>query len=132
MKKILLVFCLILLTLPAIAQRRGSDPQGAEMEFNAVEHNFGRISERGHKVSCTFRYTNTGEKPLIVTRVVTTCKCVDYDYSKKPVAPGETGTITISYNPKKQEGIFYKVIQIYGNTPEQRHVLTVRGEVVGE
>lgn len=132
MKKILLVFCLIYMVLPAAAQKRRSDPAEAKIEFNAVEHNFGRIPERGRKVSCTFRYTNTGDKPLVITRITTTCKCVDYSYSKKPVAPGETGTITISYNPKKQEGVFYKVVQIYANTPDQRHVVTVRGEVVPE
>lgn len=132
MKKILLLFYLISLALPAAAQRRGSETAVTGMEFEAVEHNFGRISERRNKVSHTFRYTNTGDKPLVITRITTTCKCVGHSYSKKPVAPGATGTITISYNPKKQEGVFYKVIQIYANTPEQRHVITVRGEVVLE
>ena len=100
------------------------------MEFSSCEHNFGKIPERGGKVSHTFHYTNTGDKPLVITRITTTCKCTDYSYSKKPVAPGKTGTITISYDPKKQQGVFYKVIQVHDNTPDQRQVVTIRGEVV--
>ena len=140
MKKLLLLFCLIFTALvPVAAQNHegvtnteSAAINGAAMEFNTMEHNFGRILERGRKVSYTFRYTNTGTKPLIVTRVSTTCRCVDYNYSRKPVAPGETGSIIVSYNPRKQEGVFHKVIQIFDNTPEQRHVITIRGEVVQE
>jgi hypothetical protein len=60
----------------------------------------------------------------------TTCKGTRYEFSKKPVAPGQKGRITVSYNPKKQHGVFYKVIQVYTNCAQERVMLTIRGEVV--
>ena len=130
MKRLLLLACLALVAVNVSAQKRNSGPSEAEITFTKTEHNFGTVPERGKKVSHTFEFTNTGKHPLVITRITTTCKCVDYNFSKKPVPPGEKGEITITYNPKKQEGVFYKVVQIFTNTAEERHLLTVRGEVI--
>lgn len=130
MKKLLLLTCLVALAVNVSAQRRDSKKTEAEIGFETPEHSFGTVPERGKKVSHIFRYTNTGNHPLVITRIATTCKCVDYSFSKKPLAPGETGEIVITYNPKKQEGVFYKVIQVFTNTAEERHILTIRGEVI--
>lgn len=102
----------------------------AEIKFKADDHDFGKIGERDKKVSYKYEFTNAGKSPLVVTRVMTSCKCVDASYSKKPVPPGGSGSITVTYNPRKQSGVFYKAIQVYANTADQRHVIVARGEVV--
>lgn len=99
------------------------------MKFAAMEHNFGRISERGKAVGHTFEFTNEGSHPLVITRMVTTCKCTSYEFPKKPVPPGEKGKVTITYDPRRQEGTFYKVVQVFTNCSEGRMMLTIRGEV---
>lgn len=130
MKKTAILLLLAMFALPVAAQRRSEKKSGARIEFRSSEHNFGQISERGKKVAHSFEFANTGTSPLVITRASVTCKCIDITFSKKPVPPGEKAVITITYNPRKQEGVFYKVIQVFTNTPEERHMVTVRGEVV--
>lgn len=131
MKKIVLYTLLTTLTVAISAREAVETPVSqAEITFAQTEHNFGIVPENGKKVSCTFEFTNTGKHPLVITRITTTCRCVDYKCSKKPIPPGGKGQITITYNPKKQEGVFYKVIQVFTNTPDERHLLTLRGEVI--
>ncbi len=126
MKKILLLACFALIATGVW----GAEKPACEMVFTETECNFGRIAERGKAVSHVFEFTNEGTHPLVITRIVTTCKCTSYDFSKKPVPPGEKGRITVRYNPRKQEGMFYKVLQIYTNCEQGRMMLTIRGEVV--
>lgn len=130
MKKLLLLACLAAVAVNVSAQGRNATTPDAEISFATIEHNFGTVPERGKKVSHTFEFTNTGKHPLVITRITTTCKCVEYNFSKKPLAPGEKGEITVTYNPRKQDGVFYKVIQVFTNTVEERHLLKVRGEVI--
>ncbi len=127
MKKILLLLCFTLFAVSASAE---DTITGEEISFTATEHNFGKIPERGKAVSCIFEFTNTGKRPIVITRMATTCKCTSYDFSKRPVAPGQKGQITITYNPRKQTGVFYKVVQVFTNCAQERVMLTVRGEVV--
>ena len=76
-------------------------------------------------------FTNDGTVPLVVTRVITSCSCLKASYSKRPVAPGESGTISIIYEPHKSEpGVFNKVIQIYSNSVDGRDVITVQGNSI--
>ncbi len=130
MKKILLLVCLAAIAVNVAAQKKRAEPSKAEITFAKTEHNFGTVPEKGNKVSYMFEFTNTGAHPLVITRISTTCRCVDYKFSKKPIPPGEKGEITVTYNPKKQDGVFYKVVQVFSNTAEERHLLTVRGEVI--
>lgn len=130
MKKLLLLVCLTAIAVDVSAQKRQDEASKAEITFAKAEHNFGTVPEGGRKVRHTFEFTNTGTQPLVITRISTTCRCVDYSFSKKPVPPDGKGEITITYNPKKQDGVFYKVVQVFSNTAEERHLLTVRGEVI--
>lgn len=96
--------------------------------FAVSEHDFGRIDERGKPVSHTFEFTNEGTVPLVVTRVVTSCKCTSAEAPKRPVQPGERGHVTVSYNPRKQSGQVYRVIEVL--TSQGRAMITIKGTVV--
>ena len=131
MRKILLLFCFVLAAAGVRADNK-PDAKKCEMSFTTTEHNFGKIPERGKAVSHTFEFRNDGEHPIVVTRVSTSCKCTTYSFSKRPVPPGGTGKITVTYNPKKQPeaGVFYKVVQVFTNCSAGRVMLTIRGEIV--
>jgi hypothetical protein len=124
MKKLLFILCFA----AAAVGVRAAEPV-CEMAFVSTEHNFGKVAERGGTVSHVFEFTNTGTHPIVITRVSTTCKCTKYDFSKRPVMPGGKGRITVSYNPKKQSGVFYKVIQVFTNCSQERVLLTIKGEI---
>ena len=89
------------------------------------------MPRKGGDLVREFTFTNDGTVPLVVTRVITSCSCLKASYFKRPVAPGESGTISIIYEPHKSEpGVFNKVIQIYSNSVDGRDVITVQGNSI--
>ena len=99
--------------------------------MEVASHDFGDVPRKGGDLVREFTFTNDGTVPLVVTRVITSCSCLKASYSKRPVAPGESGTISITYEPHKSEpGVFNKVIQIYSNSVDGRDVITVQGNSI--
>lgn len=99
--------------------------------FEGQEHDFGEIKEDGKAAAYSFRFVNEGTQPLVITGAVIGCKCTKTKYPRKPLAPDEEGEIEVSYNPRKQNGVFFKTIQIYSNDAEnERTILTIKGKVI--
>lgn len=106
--------------------------QKARISFERQTHDFGVIHEKGGKVSCVFKFTNEGKYPLIVRHVEVSCGCTVPKWEKKPIPPGGSGAITITYNPKGRPGSFSKKIVVYTNASPPNHVLKVSGKVLSE
>lgn len=120
----LLTLCVGLFSDAALAQT----PQGAVLRFEATNHDFGDIPRKGGDLVHDFAFTNAGDRPLVLTRVITSCSCLKASFSKKPVAPGASGVVRIVYEPHKAEpGAFNKVIQICSNAASGRDLITVQG-----
>lgn len=113
------------------AESPAADPaptQGARLGVEHPTYNFGDVSRKGGDLVHEFVFTNDGTVPLVITRVVTSCSCLKTSYPKRPVPPGESGVIRVTYEPNKSEpGAFNKVIQIYSNSVDGRDVITVQG-----
>lgn len=107
-----------------------SKQNGAKISFEQSAFDFGKIKESGATVVHSFEFVNNGTAPLVIIRAETSCTCTKTEFSKKPIAVGERSSIKVSYNPKKQSGVFYKAIQIYTNSSEKRTIITVKGEVI--
>lgn len=103
---------------------------GQQITFENAEYDFGNIPERGEAVRREFKFTNTGTAPLVITRSVTSCNCTKALFGKKPIMPGQSGVVTVTYDPNKQSGTFFKAIQIYSNDPRGRQIITVKGKVI--
>lgn len=92
--------------------------------------NLGRINE-GQKVEISFRFKNTGTKPLIIESVTPGCGCTVADYPKEPIAPGSEGEITGSFDSHGRQGINNKDILVMANTTgSQNHILRFTVEVI--
>jgi hypothetical protein len=91
-------------------------------------HDFGTINE-GEKVSYTFKYTNTGENPLILDDVRASCGCTLPEWTKDELAPGEEGLIKVQYNSEGRPGEFKKTITVIANTQSEVTLLTIKGNV---
>ena len=128
MKILLLTILACLLFGAAYAERPA---KGAHLKMDDPTHDFGDVPRKGGDLVREFTFTNDGTVPLVVTRVISSCSCLKASYSKRPVAPGESGTISIIYEPHKSEpGVFNKVIQIYSNSVDGRDVITVQGNSI--
>lgn len=125
MRKIVLMSVCLLAVLFAAGQK-----QGAVLSFDKTEHDFGSIPHKSKQVECTFEFTNEGSAPLVITKVVTSCTCTKADYPKKPVMPGQKGSIRVIYEPSKKEpGVFYKAVEVYSNSADaKRKTIVVRGK----
>ena len=77
----------------------------------------------------TFRLKNTGEKPLVIQDIVTSCGCLTVDYPQKPVMPGKEAVIGVTYKADSP-GYFNKVVTVYCNTEDAPIKLWVKGEAV--
>jgi len=94
-------------------------------------HDFGAFDEDDGDVSCELRYVNTGDAPLRLTGVRTSCGCTTPSFSREPLAPGDTAAITVSFDPTGRAGRFSKKIYIDSNTEPRRSTLQIKGIVVG-
>ena len=125
MKQIIFIFMAILLaTGMASAQKK------AVIAADETSHDFGQIKEADGKVSATFVVNNTGDAPLAITRVIASCGCTTPEWTKEPIAPGASGNIKITYDPKGRPGPFSKTISVYSNGKTGSFILTIRGEVI--
>lgn len=98
---------------------------------DGAERDFGVLKESDDKWSTTLRWTNTGDKPLVVTRVTTSCSCVVAEASREVVKSGEQGTVSVSFNPQGRLGGVAQRVMIYTNLSERipSAIVTLRGRV---
>lgn len=80
------------------------------------------------KNKVVFRYTNTGNTPLLIHGVHPSCGCTSVEWSKHPVAPGESGEIKAIFRPNSL-GAFLKTIEVICNIPESSVRLKLKGNV---
>lgn len=100
----------------------------AEIKFEKTTYDFGTFSESTPVQKCTFTFTNIGEAPLIIHQAIASCGCTVPQYTKKPIAPGEKGTLSVTYNGKGRfPGHFKKSITIRTNGKPEMLRLYIEG-----
>ena len=108
MKRFMSALIVLLCSIVGVcAQQQGR----AVLRFDTTTWNFGNIQEVGGKVSHTFHFTNMHTSPVVIEEVISTCGCAISVYSKQPVKPGHTGTITVTFDPKGRTNFFSKSIR---------------------
>lgn len=104
-------------------------PADAQLLFEPAEWDFGTVAEAEGKVSHAFTGRNTGEKPLVILDVVTTCGCTVPDFSRQPVPPGGETTVVVTFDPANRPGRFDKTLAVYSTERRKVATLTLRGDV---
>lgn len=89
-------------------------PPGPYIEFTETEFNFGDIKS-GDKVAHTFEFKNSGDAPLVISNVVTTCGCTASNWPRQPILPGESSKIDVTFDSAGKVGHQNKVITIMNN-----------------
>lgn len=91
-------------------------------------YDFGTI-QSGKMVEYSFRFKNTGQKPLVIADAQASCGCTVPEKPEKPIMPGETGYIKVSFNSKDRTGHQDKVITVQANARPVFGQLRLTGEV---
>lgn len=102
----------------------------AQLVFAPAEWDFGSIEESGGRVSHVFTGVNRGSAPVVVLDVVTSCGCTVPEFSRKPVMPGDSTRVTVTYDPMNRPGVFSKSLGVYSSERKKIATLTVSGSVV--
>lgn len=114
-----------------LAPLSAQTPDGPHLQLENPTYHFGDVPRKGGDLTHEFRFVNNGSKPLVIQRVITSCSCLKASFSKRPIAPADSGVIRIIYQPLKSEpGTFNKVIQVYSNSIDGRDVITVQGHSI--
>ena len=91
-------------------------------------YNFGTITE-GEKVDYSFRFKNSGKKPLVIINTTASCGCTVPEKPEKPIMPGETGFIKVVFNSQGKEGHNTKSITVNSNAYSPFNDLILEGTV---
>ncbi len=99
------------------------------LKFDKVLHDFGDV-ESEVKNTTSFIVTNTGDKPLIISDVSTTCGCTTPKKPEGPIAPGASDEIQVTFKSKPtQKNEIKKTVTITANTAEKVHKVDIRAFV---
>lgn len=90
---------------------------GPQISFETQSLDYGQIAYASDGVR-TFIFTNTGDAPLMITNVKSSCGCTIPKKPSGPIAPGEKGEIQVKYDTKRQ-GPFRKTITVSSNASNQ-------------
>jgi len=126
MKKVILLVAFLSLSLTGTAQ-------GAKIEFLAKDNtvDFGKVYKDSDSGLRTFEFKNTGDAPLIITNVQSTCGCTVPSKPTEPILPGKTGKIDVKYN--MSPGPIRKTITVESNATNVengRVAIKIKGEVL--
>ena len=91
-------------------------------------YDFGTVAD-GKMVEYRFRFMNTGKHPLVITNAQASCGCTVPEKPEKPIMPGETGSIKVSFNSKDRKGHQSKIINVESNARPAFGTLQLTGEV---
>jgi hypothetical protein len=98
--------------------------------LDSIHQNLGKINE-GQQLEVTYRFRNSGDKPLVITNAHASCGCTVVDLPKEPIAPGEVGKIRAKFDSKDRQGPQHKDIYVSANTkPSNNMTLSFEVEVV--
>jgi uncharacterized repeat protein (TIGR01451 family) len=115
MKKYLFLVVILGLFASAYGQQATSKSNGPVITFDKSTHDFGEIYQ-GDKVEYTYKFTNTGNEPLLITSVNVQCGCTTpKGWPRDPVAPGAKGELTIAFNSAGKLGLQNKVVTLVSN-----------------
>lgn len=126
-KKIFYLLVAIVLGSTAIASAQNNKPV---MKFDSKEYDFKTFKEEAGKQVCSFEFVNTGNQPIIIRQVRSSCGCTAPEWSKAPIAPGKSGFIKATFDPKNRPGPFNKSITVTANTNPAITILRIKGSVI--
>ena len=96
--------------------------------LDSTHQDLGKVQEGG-VVEVSWKFKNSGNKPLIITTVNPGCGCTVADKPEEPIAPGGESVIKAKFDSKGREGAQRKDVYVSANTGTQQHILSFAVDV---
>ena len=122
-----IIAALLFTAISATFQAAAQEKIGSSIEIDKTVHNFGDILLDSGPVTCTFTLKNTGSQPVVIYNAVTSCGCTKATWTKEPIMPGKTGTISATYSNDEGPYPFDKSVTVYLSDPKKPVILKMRG-----
>ena len=131
MRKVFIIFTFMVTAVTISCSQSSSQTNEtkapATIEFKITEYDFGTI-EQGANGTCEFEFKNTGEEPLVLNDVKSSCGCTIPSWPKEPVKKGDSAKIIVKYDTNRI-GPFTKSITVISNATNSPIVLRIKGTV---
>ncbi len=101
---------------------------GPAITFEESKYDFGSVTQGG-MVDHVFKFKNNGTQPLIISNIGVSCGCTTPEWTKDPVMPGKSGTISAHFNSAGKMGMQNKVLTIESNATAGSTTVALVGEV---
>lgn len=125
MKRLVVV---VLLLVPGLLKAQVVEP----LLFREKVYDFGEIDENKGNADHEFLFTNNAARPVKILSVSASCGCTTPGWSKDPIAPGKTGFIKASFDPKGRPGFFNKTLTVLTDFDPTPLILQIKGAVIRE
>lgn len=127
MKKLVLMILFMTIGITMVSAQNQ-----AEFKFDQITINVGTFPASSPVKKAVFTFTNVGNGPLVINEVIASCGCTIPKYDRRPIAPGQKGSIEITYNGQgKFTGHFKKSITIKSNARTEMTRIYIEGVMEG-
>jgi hypothetical protein len=104
-----------IVNIPVSAEGKNEKARMPKFEFEQTHHDFGKLIQ-GEKVSYTYKFKNAGNAMLVISSVLPGCNCTVAQFTQTPIAPGESGSVTVNFNSETKKGLVNSTIVVQANT----------------
>ena len=98
--------------------------------FDVISYDFGEIIEAEGIIAYDFNFTNTGNEPLQILKVKSSCGCALPEWSKGFIKPGQRGYVRVLFNPRNRLGKFIQTVWVLSNDEYIPVKLSLTGNVI--
>lgn len=102
-----------------------------QLRWLSTEYDFGTWREASGPRTGVVKAVNQGPDTVIITRVKPSCGCTAAEYDHDPIAPGDTTTVSFTYDPARRPGTFAKTVRVYIAGQDNPTIIHIRGTIVG-
>lgn len=99
------------------------------VSFEEMSWDFGDVGQ-DEKVEHNFKFTNTGDEPLIISSAKGSCGCTVPEWPKEPIPPGQTGEMKVVFSSGKKKNKQTKTVTIQANTDPNPTRLTIKANIL--
>jgi hypothetical protein len=71
----------------------------AKIKFTETKKDLGKV-KKGDIVTAEYDFVNEGDQPLLITNYEVECSCTTAEFPKQPIAPGQSGKVTVKFDTK--------------------------------
>ncbi len=131
MKNFIILLMMLFVLAPTSIQANNQKKGKAKIEFESLVYNMGTFSADSSVIVCHYTFKNTGDADLYIHQVFTSCGCTIASHNTDAVKPGESDTITVKYDGRRNApGKIRKRITVHNNSDTEMVKLYLTGKML--